>query len=461
MLVNGSTITPPNRLPENITSIGTYAFNGCTSLTQLTIPKACTTISNYAFNNTAGLTIYYNQTETYKNAKMTISSTGNSGLTNSTWTYNDSFAGNYLDCVYDSSIGGYIWRGLLEYNGEKYSENSLEIPEYYDDGTNGSKRILQVGYGTTGYVLYTGNTSSDYYYSGITSIVLPSSITKINANAFRGATALVDIEIGDTAITTIGNYAFYGCTGLTSITFPSTLTSIGGYAFNGCTSLVTVTIPSSVTSLGEYAFGGCSRLTSAVFNTTSLTTIESYAFYGTALVSVIIPEGVTTIGAGAFNISTLVNVSLPTTISTISNSAFNRTNAANYYYKGSMDAWFNVTIKDSMWAADSTLYVGSASGHTFDTATNPFTKTTCYKVTGLVTPSSVLSIGAYQFYGLSQLTSVTFHTNITTIGDYAFYNCNSLSTVLYTGSESDANNITIESGNDDLINATWIYNYGS
>ena len=72
-----------------------------------------------------------------------------------------------------------------------------------------------------------------------------------------------EVEIGS-AVTSIGDAAFYRCSGLTSVTIPSSVTSIGNSAFDGCSGLTSVTIPSSVTSIGYSAFEACSSLTSIV-----------------------------------------------------------------------------------------------------------------------------------------------------------------------------------------------------
>ena len=69
-------------------------------------------------------------------------------------------------------------------------------------------------------------------------------------------------------MTSIGNWAFEGCSGLTSITIPASVTSIGSSAFYDCSGLTSITIPDSVTSIGYYAFGWCYRLTSITFNGT-------------------------------------------------------------------------------------------------------------------------------------------------------------------------------------------------
>ena len=79
-------------------------------------------------------------------------------------------------------------------------------------------------------------------------------------------------------VTSIGGYAFYECSGLTSVTIPNSVTSIIGYAFRGCSGLTSVTIPNSVTSIGYDAFYGCSGLTSVTIPN-SVTSIGDYAFY--------------------------------------------------------------------------------------------------------------------------------------------------------------------------------------
>ena len=99
----------------------------------------------------------------------------------------------------------------------------------------------------------------------------------------------------------MGSSAFYGCSGLTSITIPNSVTSIGGYAFSNCSGLTSVTIPNSVTSIGGYAFSNCSGLTSVTIGN-SVTSIGSSAFSGCiGLTSITIPNSVTTIGDLAFS----------------------------------------------------------------------------------------------------------------------------------------------------------------
>ena len=126
-------------------------------------------------------------------------------------------------------------------------------------------------------------------------------------------------------MTSIGDFAFRDCIGLTSATIPNSVTSIGLAAFGMCSGLISVTIPNSVTSIGTVAFKGCSGLT-----------------------SVTIPNSVTRIGYQAF-----VGVDVPTVISLIENtfsiygkSSNNRTfsqnifnNATLYVPKGTIDKY--------------------------------------------------------------------------------------------------------------------------
>ena len=94
-----------------------------------------------------------------------------------------------------------------------------------------------------------------------------SQLISIGNFAFNGCSNLTSITIPN-SVTSIGNSAFYNCSSLTSITIPNSVTSIGNSVFSGCSSLTSVTIPSSVNSIGSYAFSSCTNLTSVTFDTT-------------------------------------------------------------------------------------------------------------------------------------------------------------------------------------------------
>ena len=150
---------------------------------------------------------------------------------------------------------------------------------------------------------YTSNDElGDYAFygcSGLTSLTLPSSVTSIGSYAFYGCSGLTSFTL-PSSVTSIGYKAFAYCSGLTSLTIPSSVTSIGESAFKGCSGLTSLTIPSSVTSIGDEAFAYCSGLTSLTIPS-SVTSIGESAFKGcSGLTSLTIPSGVTSIGSYAF-----------------------------------------------------------------------------------------------------------------------------------------------------------------
>ena len=182
----------------------------------------------------------------------------------------------------------------------------------------------------TAAVTFTGNI---YYekseYTG--SIKIPStvsynnqvySVTTIGVNAFYGCSGLTSITI-PSGVTSIGNGAFFNCSGLTSITIPRSVTSIGDNAFYGCSGLTSITIPSGVTSIGNQTFHSCSGLTSIIIPS-GVTSIGQYAFYGcSSLTSIIIPSGVTSIKPNAFSFcSGLTSITIPSCVTSIGDNAF-------------------------------------------------------------------------------------------------------------------------------------------
>ena len=100
--------------------------------------------------------------------------------------------------------------------------------------------------------------------SGLTSITIPSSVTSLDDYCFYRCGVLSSITI-PSSVTSLGDGCFYGCSGLTSITIPSSVTSLGVWCFEGCSGLTSITIPSSVTSLDDYCFIDCQNLETVYF----------------------------------------------------------------------------------------------------------------------------------------------------------------------------------------------------
>ena len=199
----------------------------------------------------------------------------------------------------------------------------------------------------------------------------------------------------------LGDYAFYGCSGLTSLTLPSSVTSIGSYAFYGCSGLASLTLPSSVTSIGWYAFEDCSGLTSFTLPS-SVTSIGYRAFYGcSGLTSLTIPSSVTSIGYKAFAYcSGLTSLTLPSSVTSIGDEAF-------AYCSGLT----SLTLPSSVTSIGDEAFAY------------------CSGLTSLTIPSSVTSIGESAFKGCSGLTSLTIPSGVTSIGSYAFYGCSGLTSI--------------------------------
>ena len=195
--------------------------------------------------------------------------------------------------------------------------------------------------------IYTSNDKLGMYAfkgcSGLTSLTLPSSVTSIGTAAFEGCSGLKSLTI-PSSVTSISDYAFEGCSGLTSLTILSGVTSIGWAAFRGCNGLTSLTIPSSVTSIGNDAFFGCSGLTSLSIPS-SVTSIGGGTFQDcSGLTSLTIPSGVTSIGEWAFNgCSGLTSIYVyPENLPELGTYIFNGCDAKNctvYVPKGTYDAY--------------------------------------------------------------------------------------------------------------------------
>ena len=262
--------------------------------------------------------------------------------------------------------------------------------------------------------------------------------------------------LGGYPVTTIGNYAFTGCSALTGVTIPSSVTSLGNYAFRNCTYLTTVNIAAAnLTSAQSTSFSGCTRLANAVFldgartipgnlfyNCTSLrsvtipssvTSIGNGAFYGcSGLTGVTIGAGVTSIGTSAFyNCTGLTNVNIAATnLTSAGSSAFpvfsGCTNLSSAVLLNGVkvipsDLFYNRTSLKSVAIPPSVTSIGD----------NAFYG--CVGLTGVTIPSKVTSIGAYAFYYCTGLVRVKIPQGVTSIGNYAFSDCSSLGEVFIGG----------------------------
>ena len=265
--------------------------------------------------------------------------------------------------------------------------------------------------------------------SGLTSVIIPSSVTRIGMYAFSGCSRLTGVTI-PSSVTRIEPAAFYGCSRLTSIHIPSSVAHIEEYAFSGCSSLAGVTIPSSVTSIGKWAFDGCSGLTSITIPS-SITSIEVGAFSDcSGLTSVTIPSSVTSIGKWAFyGCSRLISIHIPSSVAHIEQYAFSGCSRLT-----------SITIPRSVTSIEGSIFVNCSSLASVTipssvTRIEPAAFHGCSSLTSVAIPSSVTSIGKWAFGGCSSLTSVTIPSSVRSIGEWAFAYCSSLTRLVFKGNK--------------------------
>ena len=378
-------------IPNNVKSIGDDAFRGCSGLASITIPNSVTSIGDDAFSGCSGL------------ASITIPNSV-------------------------TSIGNRAFEGCT-------GLTSVTIPN----------SVTSIG---------------NYAFSdcsGLTSITIPNSVTSIGYDAFAYCTGLTSITIPN-SVTSIGDYAFNGCSGLTSIVvdgnntkydsredcnaiietetntlvsgckntvIPSSVTSIGESAFSGCKGLTSIEIPNSVTSIGKNAFSGTAwynnqpdgvvyagkvlyeykgRMpsnTSIIIKDGTLGIADKAFYYCTGLTSITIPNSVTRIGNYAFVYCTrLTSVVIGNSVTSIGESAF---------------SW--CTGLTSIEIPNSVTSIGS---YAFEY---------CSELTSIVIGNGVTSIGVDAFRDCTGITSIEIGNSVTSIKDYAFRGCTGLKTV--------------------------------
>lgn len=303
-----------------VTSIGYYAFNGRSSLTSIDIPNSVTSIGEEAF--------YICRNLSYFEIPNSVTSIGR-------WAFG--YCG-LTSIVIPSSVTSIGISPFMECSELQSIVVQAGNPEY--DSRNNCNAIV--------------GTTSNNLVSGCKKTVIPDSVKSIGQEAFYGSSGLESIQIPE-SVTSIGGSAFYG-TGLSEIIIPTSVAFIGKNPFqdcdalnsisvqagnsaydsrNGCNAIINsktnelisgcrqTIIPNSVTKIGDYAFHFCEALTS-ISIPSSVTSIGSYAFrYCTGLTTIEIPESVTTIGYYAFDCCRgLTSIEIPSSVKSIGRGAF-------------------------------------------------------------------------------------------------------------------------------------------
>ena len=277
-------------IPNSVKSITKGAFTGCAGLTTISIPSSVTSIGEYAFSNCSNLTSL-----TISNGVKSIDRFAFSMCRNLTSLIIPKSLTNIVQQAFNGCSG--IERIVTESGNTKY------------DSRDNCNAVIE--------------TASNALVLGCKNTVIPNSVTAIEDYAFQGCSTLTSLFIPH-SVSLIYSLAFLGCSGIETIVvesgnskfdsrnncnavigtasnklilgckntiIPQDVTSIGDYAFYGCSNLTSVIIPQGITSIGEYSFYNCHNLVSVTVGTSTPVTIKEYAFPNRTKASLYVPMG--------------------------------------------------------------------------------------------------------------------------------------------------------------------------
>lgn len=416
-------------LPEGLKTLGSRAFSNCYALTEIHLPDSLTGLGDNCFYMyERGKTLLSSVTfgENWQVSTLPYAFfSGCNALKSIELPYQiSSFYGNYTS-LSSSYCPFYHCDQLAEVN---MTEDPSGESELYSELGQLKKRADDSIYFTP--PMFTGDVS------------IPDDMTAIPKDYFKNKIGMEEIVI-PARITSIGDNAFYNCSGLKKISFEkgSKLTSIGADAFYGCSSLEEIILPDTVTSVGKDLFSGCSALVKAVLPK-NLKTLPNYTFYNCVkLVTLTLPSAPVEIGNSCFEGCELLEVSIPASVTSIGNNAFNKSGIKSVTVSDKVKSVGTNAFKACRKLTTVTFNAETVTDYAFQNC-SALTKVTLGKATKSINQyafdactllndvnlGGVTYIGSYAFRGC-KLTTVNIPNGVTSIYAATFANCTELTTV--------------------------------
>ncbi|MFA6860616.1 MAG: leucine-rich repeat domain-containing protein, partial [Clostridia bacterium] len=378
-LPTGSLEIPERYNGKTVSTVPSYAFSGCTELTNISIPDSIFNIGYNAFVSTA-------------------------------W--------------YDNQSDGLVYAGKVVYNFKGTMIDNLSITLLADTKGIASEAFYNcdklINILIPNDVVFIGSAAFSGC-TGLTTLTIPNKITKIQFFTFFNCLNLTSITIPD-GVTSIGEDSFWNCLKLTGLTIPDSVTDIGKEAFRNCDGLTSITLPVGLTTIENKVFYSCSELTNITIPN-NLTTIKTEAFSGCSkITNITIPESIIKIDESAFNYCTNLNsITFPNSNFSIGDNAFANTEWFNnkgtgVVYAGKI-AYRMKGISQSVTIESGTIAINS----------NCFLRNKYLKY--ITIPSSVECIGEDAFNSCVELVSVTMSTSNLIIENGAFKYCRKLTSI--------------------------------
>lgn len=398
-------------IPDTISTVEDNAFNGCNSLLSISFPSTFLNIGAGVFESTNPYPIVVNG-----NAYPSVITNSNmSGYTERVYANSDTFKiiNKLTDNTYSVTVTSYTPTSIVSGDSGYYTVESIiscNVTSISQAAFTGKTYLTKVKYGYgTPKLTSIGN----YAFSGctaLTSFDIPSGVTSLGSNLFSKCSSLTSVTI-PYGVSEIPNAFVSECTSLRSVTIPNNIVSIGSGAFNKC-GITSMTIPDSVTTLGYQSFQGCANLESFTFGN-GVTTVEYGFFSGcTALSEVNLSSGITSLGSLIFrNCTSLTSFTIPSQVISIGDEVINtsgiQTLTINCTITGKTghNVFYSTNLK--------TVNINSDSVYNGMFREMPVLETA-------IIGNTTQSINDNAFYRSNALKNVTIGSAVTSIGGNAF-----------------------------------------